>query len=158
MIRTFLIAGVGALLIAAPAAIAYGGGPSKGKAAGHAARHEATAKADDARSRGGMKADEAAAKAGEAQAEGQQKADDARAQAGEHAAEAMEQPGPADLQETVGESRGESAAKGHGAAKSAEMKARRDESKAIKAEYREGVDGGAERVRGKKPWWKVWGE
>jgi hypothetical protein len=62
----------------------------------------------------------------------------------------MEQPGPAAM--------GQPAAKGQGAEKSAEMKARRDERKAIQAEYREGVEGGGERVRGKKPWWKVWGE
>jgi hypothetical protein len=41
--------------------------------------------------------------------------------------------------------------------KSAEMLERRDERKAIKGAYDEEVAGGAERVKGKKPWWKFWG-
>lgn len=38
-----------------------------------------------------------------------------------------------------------------------EMRDRRDEGKAIKGAYKEDVKDGAERVKGKKPWWKFWG-
>jgi hypothetical protein len=79
--------------------------------------------------------------------------------------EGIEQPGPA-AGEDMAEEQMEHAAdaaeahadNGKGALKSAEMKGRHAERKAAKAEYDAAVEGGAERVKGKKPWWKVWGE
>ena len=57
--------------------------------------------------------------------------------------------------ERVEKSKG--AAKSDGKAKGAAMRERRDEGKAIKDAYREDVQAGGERVKGKKPWWKFWG-
>jgi hypothetical protein len=42
-------------------------------------------------------------------------------------------------------------------AQGAAMRERRDERKAIKDAYKEDVQAGGERVKGKKPWWKFWG-
>jgi hypothetical protein len=45
-----------------------------------------------------------------------------------------------------------------GSAKSAEMRSRQQESKEIKEEYKSATRSGeAEKVKGKKPWWKFWG-
>lgn len=44
------------------------------------------------------------------------------------------------------------------ASQGAEMRERREERKEIQSTYREGVEAGEERVKGKKPWWKFWGD
>lgn len=45
-----------------------------------------------------------------------------------------------------------------GSDKAQEMRARQEERKAIKEEYKADVEAGGERVKGNKPWWKFWGE
>ena len=52
---------------------------------------------------------------------------------------------------------GEDAAS-RGSGKSAEAHERNAARSAAKADYDAAVEGGAERVKGKKPWWKIWGD
>jgi len=123
----------GLLLLAAPIAGA--------DAEDSHAEHELKADAKDKAAKG-----KAHAKRGKDHAKG--KADKAREHAEGH-------PGPAEIADEHAEYAED--AKGRGAAMGDDMKARRDERKAIKADYDEAVEGGADRIQGKKPWWNFWG-
>lgn len=62
----------------------------------------------------------------------------------------------AEQERRAGEQRGADAAD-KGSEKAREMRARKEERRAIKEAYKSDVEAGGERVRGKKPWWKFWG-
>jgi hypothetical protein len=131
-------------------------------------------KADKANAKGAAKAEQMhdrAEKHGreevmdeDAAEETRERAEEMREQAEEHAAEGREHAEEGAEDDGM---RGHENAATSGNEKSQEMRARRDERNQIQEEYREGRENGDEVIadddstakkKGKKPWWKFWGE
>jgi hypothetical protein len=86
-------------------------------------------------------------------------ADERREQARERAEEAREAEEEARKEADERRERARESVADEGSEQSATVRARQEERQQIKQEYREATRSGeAEKVKGKKPWWKFWGD
>ena len=131
-----ILAALTALAFATPALAGHHESKERGKPAGKMQEH-----GDKAMKRGDEAREEADERTREAREEADERTREAREEAEESSREAREEAGE----------RSEGATKGRGA----EMRARRDERKAIMDEAKSAAEPGTPR-KGKKPWWRFW--
>ena len=158
-----------ALILAAPADAApkdKPGKPDKAEVRDHVKR--GSDKREEARERAELEREMAEERAEEAEEAAEREREMAQERAEEAREEAEE---AAERNREMAEERRERDEANRGSEKAQEMRARRDERKEIMAEYREGEAGDVPEVdaedevppeerdtKGKKPWWKFWGD